>query len=90
MPKFVEVAFCPGAVTAGNGIDLPSGSLPISKVIGCTLFRGSDGTAAAAEVSATPTKVDSNTIKLDVDTTARDLLVLRYIPKGAIRTLGFN
>jgi len=90
MPKFVEVSFCPGAVTSGSNIDLPSGSPPISKIVDCTLFRGSDGTVAAAEVSATATKVDSDTITLDVDTTTRDLLVLRYIPVGAIRALGFN
>jgi len=88
--KYVEVAFCPGAVMAGTNIDLPPGSLPISKIVDCTLFRGSDATNPAAEVAATATKIDENTIQLDVDTTTRDLLVLRYIPKGAIRALGFN
>jgi len=79
MAGLVTVAFCPGAVTAGTNIDLPSGSPPIRNIVNVTLFRGSDGTAAAAEVSATPTKVDRDTIRLNVDTYTRDLLVIRYL-----------
>jgi len=76
------IAFAPGSTTAGDAIDVPSGSPPIAEVINAEIFRGSDGTAAAAKVAATPTKVDTNTIKLDVDTTTRDLLVLRYVAVG--------
>jgi len=42
------------------------------------LFRGSDGTAAAAEVAVTVTRVDKDTIRLDVATLTRDLLTLLY------------
>jgi len=83
MAGFEEVAFCPGAVSAGVNIDLPSGSPPIENIVGATLFRGSDGTVAAAEVAAVATKVDENTITLDVDTLTRDVLILKYI---AVRT----
>ena len=82
MPK--SVAWAPGAVTAGAGIDLPATSPSIDAVLNCTLFRGSDGTAAAAGVAAVPTKVDVNTITLDVDTLARDLLELRYLTIGEL------
>jgi hypothetical protein len=73
-----QVSFAPGAVAAGTNIDLPAGSDPIGVIYNATLFRGSDGTAAAAEVTVTATKVDRDTIKLDVATLTRDLLVLRY------------
>ena len=94
--KIVEVSFAPGAVTAGSNIDLPTGYPPIAKVISAVIFRGhavdEGGTATytIGPVSATPTKVDDNTITLDVDTVAEDLLIVKYIPKGAIRALGFN
>jgi hypothetical protein len=39
--------------------------------------------AALTEVAATATKVDGNTITLDVDTTAADLLELVYTPVGS-------
>ncbi|MCD6138525.1 MAG: hypothetical protein J7J91_08175 [Deltaproteobacteria bacterium] len=76
--------WAPGAVSAGDGIDLPAGSPSIAEVKNAEIFRGSDGSAAAEKVAATPTKVDANTIKLDVDTTTRDLLVLRYIAVGEV------
>lgn len=76
------VVFAPGGTTAGDGIDVPSGSPPIAEILNAEIFRGSDGTAAAAKVAATATKVDANTIKLDVNTLTRDLLVLRYIAVG--------
>jgi len=94
--KVVEVTFAPGAVTAGDNITLPSGSPPISKVISAIIFKGhavdEGGTATytIGPVSATPTKVDENTITLDTDVAAEDIVVLKYIPKGAIRALGFN
>jgi hypothetical protein len=90
MMKVVEVSFAPGVVTAGTNISLPSGSPPISKIVSCIIFRGSDATVAASVLTPTATKVDDNTITLNTDTTDRDLVVLRYIPKGAIRALGFN
>jgi len=80
----VEISFCPGAVTAGTNIDLPSGAPPIDRIINATLFRGSDGTAAAQEVAATATKVDENTITLDINTVTRDILALRYHEKGVL------
>ena len=94
--KVVEVSLAPGATTAGDSIDLPTGSPPIAKVVSAVIFRGhavdEGGTATytIGPVSATPTKVDENTIKLDVDTVAEDILIVKYIPKGAIRALGFN
>ena len=78
------VVFAPGAKSAGDEIDLPAGSPSIAEVKNAEIFRGSDGTEAAAKVSATATKVDANTIKLDVATTSRDLLVLRYIAVGEV------
>ncbi|RLJ02278.1 MAG: hypothetical protein DRP08_04695 [Candidatus Aenigmatarchaeota archaeon] len=78
------VVWAPGAVTKDNNIDLPAGSPAIQEVKNAEIFRGSDGTAAAAKVAATPTKVDADTIKLNVDTTTRDLLVLRYIAVGEV------
>jgi len=72
------IAWCPGAVAAGTNIDLPAGSPPIRKIYNATLFRGSDGTVAAAEVSVTATRVVRNTITLNVATLTGDLLVLRY------------
>jgi len=83
MAGFEQISFCPGAVAAGTNIDLPSGSPPIENIVNATLFRGSDGTVAAAEVAVTATKVDENTITLDAATTTRDVLILRYI---AVRT----
>ena len=78
------VVWAPGAVTKDNNIDLPAGSPSIAEVKNAEIFRGSDGTNAAAKVAATPTKVDADTIKLNVDTTTRDLLVLRYIAVGEV------
>jgi len=72
------ITWAPGTVVAGTNIDLPSGSPPIRRIYGATLFRGSDGTVAATEVTVSATRVDKNTITLDVDTTTRDLLTLRY------------
>ncbi|RLA79312.1 MAG: hypothetical protein DRG33_04200 [Deltaproteobacteria bacterium] len=78
------VVFAPGAKDANTNIDLPSGSPAIQEVKNAEIFRGSDGTAAAAKVSATPTRVDADTVKLDVATLTRDLLVLRYIAVGEV------
>ena len=80
------VVFAPGAVTAGNNIDLPSGSPSIGKIISAEIFRGSDATNPASKVSVTATKVDRNTITLDTDTADTDLLILRYYAEGEIRT----
>ena len=76
MPAFVS--FCPGAVTKATDIDLPAGSPSIRRIIDGTLFRGSDGTAAAAEVAVVVTKVDRDTIQLDADTQTLDILVVQY------------
>jgi len=81
MPKPFVVAFCPGAVTAGTAITLPTGCPPVRDVIDGTLFRGSDGTAAAAEVAAVISRVAANQVKLDVATTTRDVLVVSYWPE---------
>jgi len=78
------VVWAPGAKSAGDEIDLPAGSPSIAEVKNAEIFRGSDGTNAAAKVAATPTKVDADTIKLDVATTDRDLLVLRYVAVGEV------
>jgi len=78
------IAFAPGAVTAGLTIDVPAESLPIDGMVNAEIFRGSDGTAAAASVAAVATKVDKNTVTLDVDSLTRDLLVLRYHAIGEI------
>ena len=78
------VVFAPGAVAAGNSIDLPDGSPPIDRIVHAELFRGSDATNPAESVAATATKVDENTITLDVDTTTRDLLVLEYHEVGVL------
>jgi len=94
--KIVEVTFAPGAVSAGSNISLPAGSPPIAKVVSAVIFKGhavdEGGTATytIGPVSATPTKVDESTITLDADVAAEDLVVLRYIPKGAIRAIGFS
>lgn len=83
-----EVSFAPGAVTHGNNIDLPSGSPPIGQIVGALLFQGhavdEDGSADydIKPTSVTATKVDADTITLDTDTTAYDMLVLRYLPAG--------
>jgi len=74
-----EIAFCPGAVAAGTSTTIPDGAPDIGVIVGVTLFRGSDGTVAAAEVAATATRVDARTITLDVDTMTRDILVLKYL-----------
>jgi len=78
------VVWAPGAKSADTNIDLPAGSPSIAEVKNAEIFRGSDGSAAAAKVAATPTKVDADTIKLNVATTDRDLLVLRYIAVGEV------
>lgn len=120
-----RILFRPGAVAAGNNINLPSGvpaidavsSAQLLRVISCqvdatatagdiTAFVGLlDGSGAAVSgttvghaggaasdievpaavntVAATATKVDADTITLDVDTTAADLLELVYTPVGA-------
>jgi len=75
------IVFAPGATTAGNDIDLPSGSPPIGKIISATLYDPSSGAS-----SVTATKVDRNTITLDSDTTATQLLILMYYAEGEIRT----
>jgi len=78
------VVWAPGAKSADTNIDLPPGSPSIAEVKNAEIFRGSDGSAAAAKVAVTPTKVDADTIKLDKATTDRDLLILRYIAVGEI------
>lgn len=124
MPR-TRILFRPGAVVAGNNINLPSGvpaidavsSAQILRVISCqvdataaaadsTTFVGLlDGSGAAVAgvkvshaggagadievpaavtvVAATATKVDGDTITLNVHTTAADLLELVYTPVGA-------
>jgi len=72
------ITFAPGAVSAGTDLDLPAGSPPLKSVRDAVLFRGSDGTAAAAEVAVTVTVVDKDTIRLNVATLTRDLLTLLY------------
>ena len=82
------VTFAPGATTAGDEIDIPSGFPAISEILGATLFKGHEvveggsSTYTIGPTSVTATKVDANTIKLDADTAAEDLLVLRYIAVG--------
>jgi len=84
------VTFAPGAKSAGDEIDIPSGFPAISEILGATLFKGhavdEDGTASytIGPTSVTATKVDANTIKLDANTAAEDLLVLRYIAVGEV------
>jgi len=79
------VVWAPGAKAAGDNIDLPPGSPPIAEVKNAEVFRGSDGSTAAGKVDVyTVTKVDANTITIDVATTDRDLLVLRYIAVGEV------
>jgi len=84
----VEISFAPGAVTAGSNIDLPSGSPPIGSIIDAVLFQGhavDEGGSATYDIkptSVTATKVDADTIQLDTDTTAYDLLILRYHQAG--------
>ena len=83
-----EVVFAPGAVTAGSNIDLPSGCAPIDKILDAEIFEGhavDEGGTATYDIgpsSVTATKVDENTITLDVDTTVYTWLRLRYIAKG--------
>jgi hypothetical protein len=85
---FCEITFPPGAVAAGTNIDLPSDAPPIDRVIDGEIFEGravdEGGTATytIGPVATTPTKVDENTITLNVTTTAYTLLHLRYIAKG--------
>ena len=76
------VVFAPGTTSAGDNIDLPSGSPPIAEIVNALLFSGSDGSAAASSSTVTATKVDEDTITLDSATTGRDLLVLRYTAVG--------
>jgi len=76
MPAFVP--FCPGAVAAATNITIPAGSPDIRDIIGGTLFRGSDGTAAAAEVAVVITRIGRRIIQCDVATTTRDVLVVQY------------
>jgi len=84
----VEISFAPGAVAAGGNIDLPAGAPPIDEIIDAVIFEGNavneGGTATytIGPVAATATKVDENTITLDVATTAYSLLILKYIPVG--------
>ena len=80
MPR--QVILAPGAVRAGTNISLPPGSSSIDEVIDCLLFRGSDGKVPATVIEAIATKVDKNTIRLDVDTATRDLFILRYAEVG--------
>jgi len=80
-PQPFVIAFAPGAVTAGTAITLPTGCPPIRDVINGTLFRGSDGTVAAAEVAVVISRVAANQISLDVDTLTRDILVVSYWPE---------
>jgi hypothetical protein len=117
------IQFVPGAVTAGQNIDLPSWAPKIDEVASAFIVRPTsqisiadhstgDATHAACAatsaayatatslgtfvtgathtitgadpvVSATPTKVNEDTITLDVDTQAGDILYLTYIPQGA-------
>ena len=72
----------PGATTAGNAISLPSGAPKIDKVVSAFIFRGSDATTAASIVTCTATKASETTITLDVDTTARDIIILYYKAVG--------
>jgi len=86
----VEITFAPGAVTAGTNINLPSDAPPIDQILDAVIFEGNavneGGTATytIGPVAATATKVDDNTITLNVNTTAYSLLVLRYRPAGQI------
>lgn len=81
----VEIVFEPGAVTAGTNISIPNDAPPIGRILSAAIFRGSDATVAAAWVAGvSATKVDDRTITLNVDTTSRDVLVLRYIGKHEI------
>ena len=77
-----EVSFSPGTVAAGTAISLPAGAPPIEVILDTSLFRGSDGTVAATDVMATATRVTDTSFSLDVATTARDKLSLRYISRG--------
>lgn len=89
MSAYTEVSFAPGAISSGNNVNLPSNSPAIDTRFtpGSTIFRGSDAASPAAEQSVTTSTVeDESTVTLGTTTNSRDWLILRYIPKGAIRT----
>lgn len=89
MGAYINITFVPGSVSASNPVNLPSNAPPIDTRFTptSTLFRGSDGTTPAAEVSCSVNTVtDESTIQLDTATNTTDLLKLSYIPKGKIKT----
>jgi len=89
-----QVIFPPGAKSKSKDIDLPSGTPPIDDGVTplVQLFRCYDKSAkssSAAEVASVSVSkvVDENTIQLDTATKANDLLIVRYHPKGSLRTV---
>ena len=93
--EFVEFAIVvPGAVAANTNIDLPGYVGKVSQLVAAYKVTLSDGTASGAissltVVTGTPGAgqiqlVDEDTIQLGDATTALDLLILVYIPKGSV------
>jgi len=84
------IRFAPGAVAVGGSIDTPSGSPPIDRILYAGIFEGRSvnegGTAVydIGPVAVTATKVDENTITLDVATTAYSELHLTYLTHGVL------
>ena len=85
----VEVFFVvPGAVTAGNSIDLPDWVPPLRKLVGAALVSLSGGTTTSLTVvTDTPSGnqiqlSDEDTVVLGVDTVANDILIIAAVPKG--------
>jgi len=83
MATLVEQTWAPGATSAGDSINLPSGADPIDMVSRARLRSLTEGTPNTLSVSTpTPSKVDDSTITLDAGTDAGDELTLQYIPRG--------
>ncbi|MEW6573169.1 MAG: hypothetical protein AB1374_06000 [Bacillota bacterium] len=74
-----------GDITAFVGLLDGSGAAVSGTTVGHAGGAASDIEVPAAvnTVAATATKVDADTITLDVDTTAADLIELIYTPVGA-------
>ena len=76
----VMAVIVPGATTAGDAIDLPSGLPEIGEIISATIVTIDFSGTTVSTASATATKESGTSFSLDTNTTESDLVILLYKP----------
>ena len=76
----VTAIIVPGAVTAGDAIDLPAGMPEIGEIVSATIVTVDFGGTTLSTASATATKESATSFSLDTNVTATDIVILVYVP----------